>query len=93
MRTVPKKFSVCEKGVLYAQSEVSNVIEIMRKVSPSGVTPLTRHILNIQEHIVDMADALRRNGKIVAIILATDGTSCLMPQWNALFSTIFLNRK
>lgn len=75
MRTVPNKFSVCENGALCAQSEVSNAIEIMRKVSPSGVTPLTRHILNIQEHLADMADELRRNGKIVAIILATDGTS------------------
>jgi hypothetical protein len=93
MRTVPKKFSVCENGVLYAQSEVSNAIEIMRKVSPSGVTPLTQHILNIQEHIADMADELRRNGKIVAIILATDGTSCLMSQWNALLFTIRLSRK
>lgn len=45
----------------------------MRKVSPSGVTPLTQHIWDIEEQISHMAEDLRRSGKIVAIILATDG--------------------
>lgn len=91
MRTVPQKFSICEHGVSYAQSEVSSAIEIMRKVSPSGVTSITRHVLDIQEHITGMAAELRRNGKIVAIILATDGMSCLMLQRNAINFTMFLN--
>jgi hypothetical protein len=75
MRTVPQKFSVCENGASYSQPEVSNVVDVMKKVSPSGVTPLTRHIWDIQEHISGMADELRRSGKIVAIIVATDGAS------------------
>mmetsp|Transcript_21307 Transcript_21307/g.38588 ORF Transcript_21307/g.38588 Transcript_21307/m.38588 type:complete len:111 (+) Transcript_21307:904-1236(+) len=45
----------------------------MKKVSPSGVTPLTQHIWDVAEHISGMAAELRRTGKIVAIILATDG--------------------
>jgi len=73
LRTAPQKFSVCENGLANAQSEVAKSIEIMRKVSPSGVTPLTQHILDIEEHISGMAAELRRTGKIVAIILATDG--------------------
>jgi hypothetical protein len=88
MRTVPQKFSVCENGALYAQAEVSNAIDEMKKVSPSGVTLLTRHIWDIQEHISSMADKLRRSGKIIAIILATDGASCLMPQRNAMFPLV-----
>jgi hypothetical protein len=75
MRTVPQKFSVCENGASYSQTEVSNVVDVMKKVSPSGVTPLTRHIWDIQNHIFSMADELRRSGKIVAIIVATDGQS------------------
>jgi len=73
MRTAPQKFSVGEHGAAYAHSEVATVIDILRKVSPSGVTPLTQHIWNIERHISDMASELRRSGKIVAIILATDG--------------------
>jgi len=71
--TVPHKFSVGEHGPSYAQSEVTEAIEIMRKVSPSGVTPLTEHIYNIEEQISGMAEQLRARGKIVALILATDG--------------------
>jgi len=73
LRTAPQKFSVCENGQANAQSDVAKSIEIMRKVSPSGVTPLTQHIWNVREHIAGMAAELRRTGKIVAIILATDG--------------------
>mmetsp|Transcript_8250 Transcript_8250/g.17905 ORF Transcript_8250/g.17905 Transcript_8250/m.17905 type:complete len:468 (+) Transcript_8250:127-1530(+) len=73
LRTAPQKFSVCENGQANAQTEVAKSIEIMRKVSPSGVTPLTQHIWDVAEHISGMAAELRRTGKIVAIILATDG--------------------
>mmetsp|Transcript_45835 Transcript_45835/g.96211 ORF Transcript_45835/g.96211 Transcript_45835/m.96211 type:complete len:366 (+) Transcript_45835:693-1790(+) len=73
LRTAPQRFSVCEHGVSFASAEVAKSIDILRKVSPGGVTPLTQHIWDIQEHISGMADELRKSGKIVAIILATDG--------------------
>ena len=73
LRTAPQKFSVCEHGASYAHAEVAKVMDIMRKVSPSGVTPLTQHIWDVEEHIAAMAPELRRSGRIVAIILATDG--------------------
>ena len=73
LRTTPQRFSVCEHGLAFAQNEVAKAIETMRKVSPSGVTPLTQHIWDIEEQISRMAEDLRRSGKIVAIILATDG--------------------
>ena len=82
LRTTPQRFSVCEQLAKYttkeeadhyAQQEVSKAMEIMRKVSPTGVTPLTQHIWDIEEHIAGMAHELRRSGKLVAIIIATDG--------------------
>ena len=73
LRTVPKKFSVCENGQAYANSDVTEAINIMRKVSPSGVTPLTQHIWDIQKRISEMADDLRKKGKKVVLVLATDG--------------------
>jgi hypothetical protein len=73
LRTTPQRFSVCEHGEAYAASEVAEANNIMRKVSPSGVTPLTQHIWDIQQHISAMANDLRKKGKKVALILATDG--------------------
>ena len=73
LRTIPQKFSVCEHGESQVKAEVAKAIQIMNKVSPTGVTPLTNHIWTIADHISGMAAELRRSGKIVAIILATDG--------------------
>ena len=68
-----QRFSFCEHGDAYAMSEVAEVNNIMRKVSPSGVTPLTQHIWDIQQQISAMAHDLRKKQKRVALILATDG--------------------
>ena len=73
LRTIPQRFSVCERGEAYAASEVVDALNIMRRVSPSGVTPLTQHIWDIQQNISAMANDLRKKGKKVALILATDG--------------------
>ncbi len=73
LRTIPQRFSVCERGEAYAAAEVVEALNIMRRVSPSGVTPLTQHIWDIQQNISSMAQDLRRKGKKVALILATDG--------------------
>lgn len=73
LRTISQRFSVCEHGEAHAASEVAEALSIMRKVSPSGVTPLTKHIWDIQQHISAMAHDLRKKGKKVALILATDG--------------------
>ncbi|KAL7548497.1 hypothetical protein ACHAWF_011779 [Thalassiosira exigua] len=73
LRTVTPRFSVGEHGESSAQVEANRAIEIMRRVSPRGVTPLTQHIWDIQRQISGMAGELRRSGKMVAIIIATDG--------------------
>ena len=41
--------------------------------SPTGCTPLTRHINEIREIVAGKADALRAEGKHVVVVLATDG--------------------
>ena len=73
LRTGPQQFSVGEHGESFTPAEVAHAINTMKKVHPGGVTPLTSHIWDIQEQISGMAPELRRNGKKVAIILATDG--------------------
>ena len=54
-------------------NDVHNATKIMNKSSPGGVTPLISHILEIQHSVIQMAPQLRREGKRVSIILATDG--------------------
>lgn len=73
LKTIPQRFSVCEHEDSSPHKDVTRAMEIMRKVSPTGVTPLTQHIWDIEQNISGMARELRRVGKIVAIILATDG--------------------
>mmetsp|Transcript_5233 Transcript_5233/g.11191 ORF Transcript_5233/g.11191 Transcript_5233/m.11191 type:complete len:104 (-) Transcript_5233:875-1186(-) len=73
MRTAPQKFSVCELGEASADEDVRNAANIIKKVRPTGVTPLTQHIWEIQENIARMAPELRRRDKKVALVLATDG--------------------
>ena len=73
MRLVPARFGVCEHGPSHAREEVNEAVSIMRRVSPSGVTPITQHIMLVRESIARMAPELRRRGKAVAVILATDG--------------------
>uniref|UniRef100_A0A7S2IDX7 VWFA domain-containing protein n=1 Tax=Helicotheca tamesis TaxID=374047 RepID=A0A7S2IDX7_9STRA len=73
-RVGPQQFSVAERGwdsVLQDQ-QIARVI--MNKVSPSGFTPLTQHILEIHESIRSIAPSLQRDGKKAVIVLATDGT-------------------
>lgn len=49
-------------------------MNIISKAYPSGVTPLTQHIYEIRNLIVnDMLEILRQNGQKVSIIIATDG--------------------
>lgn len=46
---------------------------IIRGVKPSGCTPLTSHILEIQQEVKNLAPELRSKGQRVVIVIATDG--------------------
>jgi hypothetical protein len=68
----PQQFSVAESPgrTLYDVQEASAVI---RKTRPGGCTPLMNHILEIHQEVSQMAPELRRLGKKVVIVIATDG--------------------
>jgi hypothetical protein len=46
---------------------------ILQRTKPAGVTPLTEHILHIEQTIRLFQQELSTSGKMVAIIIATDG--------------------
>lgn len=70
----PQEFGIAEHREKSIDEEIRVAMKVMKRTSPSGVTPLTRHIRQIQEHIQKVAPQLRKAGKQVAIVLATDGT-------------------
>lgn len=73
IRTGPQQFSVGERGEACVAQDIDEAIRTMKKAKPGGVTPLTRHIWELQRSVSEMAPQLERRGKKVAIILATDG--------------------
>ena len=68
----PQQFSVAENPERTAQ-DVQQALSIMRSARPGGCTPLTSHILEIHQEISRMAPELRRTGKRVVLVIATDG--------------------
>lgn len=73
----PAVFSISEQ-TSYSESnsrylEVEGAVDQFRRVKPSGVTPLTRHVHEIRAEIAAMAPELRRTGQRVCVVLATDG--------------------
>ena len=69
----PQELSVGLRGSQNVQEDIRHVRSVMYRAKPVGVTPLTTHILQIQQTIQSMAPRLLREGKRVAVILATDG--------------------
>lgn len=55
------------------QNDVSNAMNIMSRVRPSGLTPLTDHIREIHTIISSMQSSLQAQGNRVVVVLATDG--------------------
>ena len=53
--------------------DVQNAESIMNRSRPGGSTPLISHIIEIQQSVTEMAPKLLKEGKRVAVILATDG--------------------
>ena len=68
-----QEFSVAMKHSQSPEEELLNVHETMSRIVPGGVTPLTRHIWEIQQIISDKAPSLRREGKKIVVVIATDG--------------------
>jgi hypothetical protein len=68
----PQQFSVAEDPdrIMDDAHEASSII---RRARPGGCTPLTSHILEIHKEVFQMAPELRRLGKKVVMVIATDG--------------------
>jgi hypothetical protein len=68
----PQQFSVGEDPDRVVH-DMQQAQSIMRKARPGGCTPLTNHILEIQNEVFYMAPELRKKGQKVVIVIATDG--------------------
>jgi hypothetical protein len=67
-----QQFSIADHGHQSdIEQELNMAFHVMSQAQPSGVTPLTRHILEIRQEIMQLLPMLK-NGK-VAIVIATDG--------------------
>jgi len=74
----PSKFSIRGfNGNIQHPNDISQDVQtaksIMARAYPTGATPLTQHILQIQRIIAPMAQELKRTGKLATVILITDG--------------------
>jgi len=67
-----REFGVAERPD-HIQEDLQNVFDNMRKISPSGVTPLSERVIEISSYIHSIKDDLMANGRKVAVVLATDG--------------------
>lgn len=65
-------FSVATRGA-NAEEDIRKARTFMQRIKPIGTTPLTKHIWSIQKSIHKMAPKLRREGRRVVVVLATDG--------------------
>jgi len=72
-RVGPQVFGVADKGDHLINSDLQVALSTITYASPSGATPLCRHIYEIQQHISVMAPRLQAEGRKIAIIIATDG--------------------
>jgi len=73
MAAGPQQFSVAHRGEAHVSGDIHVATETMRRAKPGGVTPLTRHIWEIQQSVEEMAPQLQREGKKIVVVLATDG--------------------
>jgi len=72
-RIGPQQFSVAQTGEADVSTEIENVFNIIEKVQPGGVTPLTHHIWDIRQSVHAMSPQLIKDDKKVVVVLATDG--------------------
>lgn len=72
-RVGPQIFGVADKGDHMIDSDLQVAISTIQNATPNGVTPLCRHIYEIQQQIALLAPQANAEGRKIAIILATDG--------------------
>ena len=67
-----QEFGVCEPGRNVAQ-DMRQARTIMKRARPIGTTPLASHIWSVHHSLRRVAPRLRREGKRVVLVIATDG--------------------
>jgi len=65
----PDEFTVFASGADGVNQELRQGRNVINRAKPFGVTPLTAHILHIEEQIQEIADDLRARGQRVSIIV------------------------
>jgi len=73
MNAGPQEFGVANKGEDMILDDLQVAKNTMTRATPSGVTPLSKHIYDIREQIVILNPQLQSEGRRVVIVLATDG--------------------
>lgn len=68
----PQQFSIAERGDDKISEDMHIALKCMES-APTGLTPLSQHIREIRQNIVELQPTLQGKGTKVAIILATDG--------------------
>jgi len=85
----PQRFIVAEDSTYDRSKEA---MDIVRRARPTGVTPLTAHVMDIHREIRSIAPQLRAQGQKVAIVIATDGLpSDEMGQGGMMIKQQFIN--
>ena len=67
-----QEFTICEQEG-NTEQELRQAHNILQRTKPAGVTPLTDHILSIQESIRLFKPELTTNDQLVSLVIATDG--------------------
>jgi len=70
---VQQEFSIGLRGDDFIEEDLREAQRMINTASPTGVTPLSRHIRQVKEEVESMVPSLQAEGKRVALILATDG--------------------
>ena len=68
-----QQFSIAERGSEHVPEDLRIAQQTLRETSPSGVTPLSQHILEIRANVMQLRDDLVSTGRKVVIVIATDG--------------------
>lgn len=64
----PDEFCVFNDGPAGVNQELRLGRNVINRAKPTGVTPLTRHILDIEQKIQRLADGLRERGQRVSVL-------------------------
>lgn len=68
-----KDFAVGGTGKVGLKKDIREARSFIHRIRPTGPTPLTQHVWDIQKSIHKMTPKLRRDGRQVVVVLATDG--------------------